>query len=243
MPIDPASVVDNVYDPLTRRWVSLAGLREGAPAGVATVAHGFALDEQASRNRVQALATLRGGLSNPNFTQLEATAQQNLTNPTSAFDENLIRRIFARSADSAGANARGMARTIATTLGGRGISSSSPLAAGLASQVMTQKAGALRGAQADVTIQKLQSDVQQRALAFQQALAVQQQRSGMERDIASLEGAAPSSFGYDSLQGLSEAIIERQAQEAARRDAKQTSKNNMITSIIGGVLGLGAALI
>lgn len=238
-----ATPAPGLIDPLTGRSIDVSGLREGASTGGATIAHGFALDTVAAANRGRALATLRGSVSDPLLQQLNATASRQLVNPTSTFDENLIRRIFARSADSAGANARGMARTISSTLGGRGISASSPLAAGLASQVMAQKSGALRGAQADITIAKLQSDVQQRALAFQQALAVQQQNQGIQRDIASLEGQDPSTFGYDSMQGLTEAIMERQAQEAARQDGKKASKNNLIGSIVGGVLGIGAALI
>lgn len=235
----------SLIDPVTGRNIgpSLQGLREGAGAGRDIVAHGFALDRETERRREDTIGLLQS-LLDPNGMQgeLESYAREQLRNPGS-FDEELVRLIFARGADAASTGARRTAQTVGSMLGGRGISASSPLAAGLSAAIEMNRTSAVRGVERDVTIEKLRQDTQDRALAFQNALAASQQRNQLTGALANVYNQQVPGYGYDALSGLTELIIERNAQEEARRSAKKSSKNNLIGSVIGGIAGIASAFI
>ncbi len=233
-PAAAAPPANPLIDPLTGRTLDLSGLREGKAAGEATVHHGFEMDTAQEARRQAALATLNGQANNPLMNQLSAMASQGLTQP-GTFDEALIRRLFARGADGAETDARRTAAMVRSNLGGRGISPSSGLAAGLAATIERGRTAAVRGVEKDVTIAKLQQDSQDRALAFQNALSVSQQQQGLYRDIASIENQEVPGYGQDALQGLTELIIERHTAEMARKDAKKANKMGLIGSVIGGL--------
>jgi hypothetical protein len=231
----PLTIQGNwIQDPLTGVSFGLDGLREGATTGLASVAHGFALDEEQKARRQAALATLQGQVNSPLMQQLSAFASQTLTQP-GTFDEDLIRRLFARGADSAETDALNTATLLRSNLGGRGILPSSALAVGAASQIERGRTAAVRGVERDVTIAKLQQDTQDRALAFQQGLAALNSQQSLFRDIATIENQPTATFGQDAMNGLTELIIERQGQENARKDAKKANTMGMIGTVIGGL--------
>lgn len=221
-------------DPLTGRNIDVSGLREGAATGAAQIARGFQLDVIQERRRQEALGTLQGLHDDPLFQQLGEFASESLENP-SAFDEELIRLIFARGADGAATTHRANARAISSQIGGRGISASSPLAAGLAFQNNLNRAAQVRGVERDVTIEKLRQDTQDRALAFQQALGVAQLHQGVTRDIAAIQNQQVPTHGSDALEGVTELIIERHAQQQARRDSRRSNLLGTIGTVIGGI--------
>lgn len=224
-------------DPLTGRPVVTDALREGSPAAQASISHGFALDTLTEQRRQEALGTLQGALNDPLLNQLSQYASESLKNP-GTFDEELIRLIFARGADGASTSARDTARMINSQIGGRGISASSALAQGMAFRNDIARQAQVRGVERDVTIEKLRADTQARASAFQQALGAAQMRQNLIGTIAGVQNQEVPLYGQDALQGLTELIIERQAQENARNDAKKKAKNDLIGGVIGGVASI-----
>src|SRR5262245_4964505 len=112
MPAPYVGPVDRVFDPLTGRTIDLRGMREGGPAGAATVARGIALDERADANRLAAIQRLTGTLNDPRTSRLTEMVS---SDPT--FSDELIRQLFRRGAGTAGAEARSAGRAAAAMLG------------------------------------------------------------------------------------------------------------------------------
>lgn len=224
-PTAPA-IQTSFTDPLTGQTVDTGGLREGASAGAATIQHGFAMDAQAEQRRQQALNA-------PWMSQLQGLLMQDANG--TGLPEEALRAMFARGADSAAGTSRQATAGLSNSLGARGILPNSGLAAGLGSQIDMARGAATRGVERDVRVEALQRAAQQRASAFSNML-------GLGNLQTNLTTYTPS-YGNDALQGLTELIIQRQAQADAKKQGQKSSDNSLIGSIIGGVGGLLGGLL
>ena len=228
-------------DPLTGRTIDTSGLREGSALGSAQISRGFAMDVLAEDRRGQALSLLSGASASliPNLQNFAQTSMDQADDPEKLAE--LGRLLFAEGADQASTTALATSRMLAANLGGRGVSASSPLAAGLASQIDLTRAGQTRGVERDVRIELLRRSATDRATAFSQALQAQQATAQLAAQQADITMQVPA-YGMAAQEGLTEAVIEREGIERADKAGKKASKNSLLGSIIGGGLGLIGSL-
>ncbi len=224
-----------VVDPMTGRVISTAGLVEGASPGAAQVARGFAMDTLQEQRRGETLSLLGGVMGNT--TQPLLNYAMNELNQGPQDLEELGRLLFAQGSDAASGSALATSRQIASSIGGRGISASSPDAAILAQQAELERHGQVRGTERDVRIALLERTQSEKARLWAQALQANQNQSQVAGMLADVTMMVPE-YGFQAQQGLTEATIERAAIARAEKQAKKASKNSLIGSIIGGAASI-----
>lgn len=242
MPFVPGLDTGTPIDPVTGRPIDTAGLREGAALGAAQIARGFGMDVMQEERRAEAL-TLLGNASASLLPSLSSFAQQSLdqaNNPEQLAE--LGRLLFAQGSDQASTSALATSRALSSNLGGRGISASSPLAAGLSSQIDLARAGQVRGVERDVRIELLRRAATDRATAFSQALSAQQASAQLAGQQADITMQVPE-YGFRAQEGATELAIERAGLEMANKNAKKASKNAKLGSIGSAAVGLAGAVI
>lgn len=216
----------SVIDPATGMPIFLDALREGTRAGEATVAHGFALDAAAEARR-------QAALNAPWMQNLQSLLMQDVNG--TGLPEEALRAMFARGADTAAGTARQATASLASSLGARGINPSSGLAAGLGAQIDMARGAATRATERDVRIEALQRAAQQRASAFSNMLGLGQLQTALTTYVPT--------YGNDAEQGLTELIINRQAQADAVKQGKKSSNNSLIGAGIGAIGSIFGALL
>ncbi len=216
----------NITDPITGRSFSTAGLGVGAGPASDVIQRGFGLDTMAEQRRQQSMGLVGNYLN---------TLQQQYQNPLSGINVDYINRLVGMNIDQAGMAKQANTSNLASMLGARGITTNSPMAAGLAQQTQMQYLQQINQGQRDIGIEAVRQASTQRLAALQQ----QQGAIGM---LSNLTMQVPQ-YGYESLQGLSELMLQKQYIDAAAKAGKQSSKNSLIGSILGGIGGIVGGLL
>jgi hypothetical protein len=140
--------------------------------------------------------------------------------------------LFSQAADSAGARARGNMDRLRASMGARGIDPNSGAASGLLSRIMLQQQNDLTGAKRDISI----DDARQRQVGAAQNFA-------NALNLSQFRNQSPSMVGVDTATNLAELRLAREGINAQAASQKKASKNNLLSGVIQGGLGLLAGLV